>query len=103
MTIPGGKGSMLIFIQGAQNSEQLPCIQYYKNYEVELINRTNDVYIGSVVAQPTGAWAERLRVLSSSPFADNNWKGLLVEGVPTHLQSTAKLPFSKVPNPKMPR
>lgn len=27
-TIPGGKGSMLIFVQGAQNFEQLPCIQY---------------------------------------------------------------------------
>lgn len=44
MTIQGGKGSMLIFVQWAQNSEQLPCIQYYRNYEVELINRTNDVY-----------------------------------------------------------
>lgn len=38
------------------------------------------MYIGSVVAQPTGDRAERFRVLSSSPFADNNWKGVLVGG-----------------------
>lgn len=44
MTIPGEKGSMLIFVQGAQNSEQLPCIQYYRNYEVQPINTTNYVY-----------------------------------------------------------
>lgn len=36
--------------------------------------------IGSVVAQPTRDRTEWLRVLSSSPFGDNSWKGVLVGG-----------------------
>lgn len=42
------------------------------------------------------------RVLGSSPGCRKKLKGVLVEGeVPEHLQSTAKLPLSKVPIPQI--
>lgn len=55
------------------------------------------IYKGLVVAQPTGDWAEKLRVLSSSSVADNNCKGVLVGVQPQAVLQQGTEP----PNPQV--
>lgn len=58
------------------------------------------ISVGAV--ETVGDWAEKRRVLSSSPVTDPNWKVVLVAGeVPGHLQSTAEVPLSSLPKPQM--
>lgn len=55
-----------------------------------------------VVAQSVGNWTEKRRVVRLSPSAHKTWKLFWLEGkVPKHLQRTAKVSLSKVPNPKI--
>lgn len=53
---------------------------------------------GSVGAQSSGDWAARWSVSGSSPGCGQKLESVQVPG---HLQSTAEVPLSKVPNPQM--
>lgn len=60
----------------------------------------HEVGLDDQQAQLVGNWAEKQKVLHSSPGADKIMEGVLWREVPGHLQRTAKVPLNKIPNPK---